>query len=420
MRDVAAHEPAAAKLSLSPSEPILHSLSVSMDAFEATKPDRFHQSLSNSWASFLSAHHFGREVAALRKALDEHTRQTRLAIASLEKTAADKHAPLAAAIAESKSTIEQHAAELREISTLRADLSAHQQRASQGREDASRRNAELSQKLAAQRESLENAQSLTSREITAVQEQYRLALETIDRLRGELSEARADKITSEEKLAALEERINAMSQSSPSVSENAARFLEEMLSRRDELIELLDTPPQRPAIPAVNPTPPSAPTSMSSASQALIAPSGIIPWDHPHIPPPSPTQHQPTQPARPRPPTPPKRNAKEPPYPPQPPPPANLPPSTDQDIRALYLLFRDRYRTSPPRSDTAFIWEFLGRVEPPAMSRHIQESLAVILPEHVARCRETRRRDPRRHVTISKGLTWRRFREALVRIPGPE
>ncbi|KAK3898935.1 Alpha/Beta hydrolase protein [Staphylotrichum tortipilum] len=313
-------------------------LATPMDAFEATKPDRFHQSLSNSWASFLSAHHFGREVAALRKALDEHSQQTRLAIASLEKAAADRHAPLAAAVTESKSTIEQHAAELKGINSLRASFSAHQQDASQHNDDASRKITELSEKLVAQQESLERALALTSREISAVQEQHRLALETVDRLRVELSEARADKIASAEKLAAIEDRVNAMSQPSPVISEHAAGFLEEMLSRREELIKLLDTP---------------------------------------HC------------------------------------------PDDAANIRTLYQLFRDRYRAGPPRSDTAFIWEFIGSIEPPAMSRHIQESLADILPEHVTRCRDTRRRDPRRHVTISKGLTWRRFREALVRIPGP-
>lgn len=66
-----------------------------------------------------------------------------------------------------------------------------------------------------------------------------------------------------------------------------------------------------------------------------------------------------------------------------------------------------------------FIWEFLSSIEDPSLSKHIQESLATLLPEYVTRSRDTRRRNPRRHVIISKTLTWRRFREALVQIPGP-
>lgn len=99
-----------------------------------------------------------------------------------------------------------------------------------------------------------------------------------------------------------------------------------------------------------------------------------------------------------------------------PPPPA----SPGQDIRTLYLVFRDRYKSNPPRSDVDFIWEFISRIESPALSVHVQESLATLLPEYVTRSRDTRRKNPQRHITISRGLTWRKFREALVKIPTAE
>lgn len=94
-------------------------------------------------------------------------------------------------------------------------------------------------------------------------------------------------------------------------------------------------------------------------------------------------------------------------------------PLDGRNIRTLYLSFRDRYKKSPPKCDVDFIWEFIGCIESPAMSTHIQESLAMMLPDYVTRSRNTRRKNPQRHVNISKSITWRKFREALVKVPPP-
>ncbi|KAK4154624.1 Alpha/Beta hydrolase protein [Chaetomidium leptoderma] len=329
-----------------------------MDTFEATKPDRLHQSLSSAWASFLGAQHCSREVNALRKALDEHVQQTNLSITSLRRDAANRHDLLATAAAESKSKIEQHATELKEAATLRASLSAVQQQISHDKNEASRQITELSEKTVVQQECLDALRSTTSQDIRTIQEQYRLALEKVDFLQGELREARAERIAAEHKLAALGSQITTAMETRHGLSEDMVKFLDDILARRDGLLRLLDKPdfgiPRKP-------------------EEAV--------------------QSQSKRPA-----------------------PSNDP---SVDIRSLYLLFRDRYKANPPKSDKTFIWEFISSIENPAMSKHIQESLAAILPEYVTQSRDTRRKNPQRHVNISKGLTWRKFREALVKIPGP-
>ncbi|KAK4044537.1 Alpha/Beta hydrolase protein [Parachaetomium inaequale] len=347
----------------------------SMDAFETTgsKPDRLHQSLSSAWASFLSAQHCSRELGAFRKSLDEHARQTSLSVASLQRDTATRHDLLATAVAEAKSKIEHHAAELEGTAALQTSLATLQQEIGQDREDASEKITELSEKLVAQQECLDGVRCATSHDIKTIQEQYRLTLEKVESLQGELRETRAEKLASELKLAALESQVTTMAQTRQGLSEDSVKLLDEILSRRDDLMRLLERQDQE--IPSQSSAPPTAQPGI---------PLSQIPA--------------------------PKRPA-----------PSNDP---SEDIRSLYLVFRDKYKTNPPKSDTAFIWQFIGSIENPAMSKHIQESLVAILPEHVKPTRDTRRKDarrknPRKHVDISKGLTWRKFREALVKIPGP-
>jgi len=379
-----------------------------MDAFEAaTKADQFHQSLSTAWGSFLSAQHYSRELNALRKALDDYVQRSNLSITALQREGENRHDLLVAAVAESKSKIEQYDTQLREVATLPTRLSTLQQELSQDSAKTLRTITELSKKVAVQQEGLEEVRLLTAQDIKTIQEQCRLALEKVESLQGELRETKAEKTVAEQKLAALESRVVAMAEARHDIPVDMVKFLDELLSRRDELLELLGA--QR--------------LEVSSAGLALQGEMGVPLSQVPAGPDRGITQEQPLAPDPDyycsskdnRPPAPskrlpeefiqskPKRPSKDP----------------SQDIRSLYLLFRDRYKTDPPKSDTAFIWEFISSIESNTMSKHIQESLAIMLPECVTVSRDTRRKNPQRHVNISKGLTWRKFREALVRIPGP-
>ncbi|KAK4101695.1 hypothetical protein N658DRAFT_425186 [Parathielavia hyrcaniae] len=327
-----------------------------MDTFEATKPDRFHQSLSSAWASFLGAQHCSHEVGALRKSLEGHIQQTNLRLSSLQSDGETRHDHLVTAVAESKSKIEHHAAELKDAVAFQRNLSTVQQDISDQTQNALRKATEISREVLTQQEGLEGLRSSTSHDIRSIQEQCRLALDRVDSLQEELKEARAQRMDCERRVAALESQVKTVTHTHCQLSDDSIRSLGELLSRRAELMKLLDTQ-------HIDDTPPYPPQPSSNKGFSI--------------------------------------------------------PEDPQDIRSLYLVFRDRYKASPPKSDTAFIWEFLGCVEDPAMSKHIQDSLAAILPKHVTPSRDTRRKNPRRHVDISKGLTWRKFREALVNIPEP-
>ncbi|GAB1311114.1 Testis-specific serine kinase substrate [Madurella fahalii] len=366
-----------------------------MDTLMPAKSDQLHKSLSAAWASFLGAQQCSRETSALRKTLDEHIQVTSLSVTSLQRDTARQHELATAAIAESNSRIEQHASDLKKMAILRDNLSALQQETNQDREHTSRKFTELSEKVVAQQESLEEMQSALSRDVGSAQEQYRSALEKVELLQGELRELRAEKAVAEQRLAALECEISTMAQPRQvQLSEETAKFLDQMFSRRDALTKLLDKGDCE------------IPTQYNAEAQL----SGTIQEQ-------APARYEegrardrvedthPTAKA--------KRKAEE-----SSATHAKRSMQLDgQDIRTLYLSFRDRYKMSPPKCDVDFVWEFINRIESPAMSRHIQESLAVMLPDYVTRNRNTRRKNPQRHINISKSITWRKFREALVKIP---
>ncbi|KAK4250825.1 Alpha/Beta hydrolase protein [Corynascus novoguineensis] len=316
-----------------------------MDTFETSKPDRLHQSLSSAWANFLGAQQCTREISALKRVLDEHTRETHLSITSLQRDTTTKHDLLSTAVSDAKFRIEQHAANLKEVNISQAQLSSLQQKVEQERQNTSKKITDLSEKVLAQEKCLDSLRSTASQDIRALQQQYRLTVEEVEALREELRE----------RLVALESRVMTMSQTNKISSEESVKLLERLLSHREDL-RLLDQ-------------------HFETRTE-------------------EPTQQQAKRPVQ-----------------------AS---GSSQDIRSLYLIFRDRYKTNPPKSDTVFIWQFINSIEDPAMSKHIQESLTTILPEHVTPSRERKRRkNPRKHIDISKGLTWRKFREALVKIPGP-
>ncbi len=362
-----------------------------MDSFAAAEPDRFHQSLNSAWAGFLGAQHCTREVSALRKAVEDHVQHTRRSITACQSEASIRHDLLVADVAASNSKIQQCDARL-EV-------------ASQDRQDASAMITELANSVAAQERGLDGVRSLTSESIKTIQEQYRVALEKIDLLRQELSETRAEKLASERKLTVLESRIAELAETRHGVSGDRVEFLDEMLSRREDLLELLDA--QHPDV---------SPAALAPPFQVLAIPGGST----------SRFQEQPSTPTKglrryhsreDSPPATAKRKLEQPPESqPKRPSPFHDP---CEEVRSLYLVFRDRYKTNPPKSDTAFIREFINSIESPVMSKHIQESLMTMLPKHVGDRRDTRPKSPRRHVRISRELTWKMFREALAKIPGP-
>lgn len=382
-----------------------------MDAFEPSKPDRLHQSLSNAWASFLGAQQCTREIGSLKRAFDEHSRKTDISIASLERDVAAKNELLSAAISDTKFKIEQQATNLKDAGVSQAQLSALRMALEQNKEDTMKKICDLSEKVTAQGNCLDGLQTSTSHDLNAVQEQYRSTHKDVSSLQKELEEVQADKVALEERVAALETQVEALIRSNREMPDDNTRLLEDTPPLEEEPRTLLD-PRQHENI-ALGSVLPSS-QRVIRHSQTSPAPNGIIGEVSPRWT--TADAHQ-TVGGNNLSSTLTRRTNEERTHKPL----ERLRPNRDaiQDIRSLYLDFRERYKINPPKSDTAFIWQFIGSIEDTEMSKYIQDSLVAMLPDHVTPCTDKRRRHARKHVTISKGLTWRRFREALVNIPDP-
>ncbi|KAL2158530.1 hypothetical protein VTH06DRAFT_4297 [Thermothelomyces fergusii] len=384
-----------------------------MDTFETSKPDHLHQSLSNAWANFLGAQQCSREIGVLRRALDEHARETNLSMTSLRRDVATKDELLSAAISDVKVKIEQHGAQLKEASVSRAQLSTLQLVLEQDREDTLKRISELSEKVAAHGSCLDGLQSSTSQDVNTLQERHRSALKEIESLQNELNEVRAGKAALEQKLAALESQVAALARASRETPDDNVQQPKGFIAPRGNATTLLDSQQQH-EITALGS---ALPLSQKDSLRSQTPP--VPNWNKIREPSPRRTAAGGRQNAdgdnRPSALT--KRPIEE-----RTQEGVKRPrPHGDatQDIRSLYLVFREKYKLNPPKSDTAFIWQFIGSIEDQAMSKYIQESLVAMLPEHVTPCKDKRRMSSRKHVTISRGLTWRKFREALVNIPDP-
>jgi chromosome segregation ATPase len=213
-----------------------------MDTYEASKSDRLSQSLSNAWASFLGAQHCTQEIGALRKTLDEHVQQTALSVASLQRDAGSRHSLVTTALSECKARAEQHDALLREFTMLQTGLSVLRQDVIEAKEELARNHGQLSERVEAQQKGAEALHSATSRDIQAVQEKHRSALETIETLQRELRVTKEENTALEQRLAAIESRIEEIGEDRQELPAEMRKFLDYILSRRDELSRLLDTP----------------------------------------------------------------------------------------------------------------------------------------------------------------------------------
>ncbi|KAK4230933.1 Alpha/Beta hydrolase protein [Podospora fimiseda] len=190
-------------------------------------------------------------------------------------------------------------------------------------------------------------------------------IETVESLRNEIRELRREKNETEKRLKDTETKLAALERQAPQqIPNEMLRFLEHLTGQQDKLMRLLSTVDARQSEPKR--------ASLSTSLEVFL-----------------------------------DRNSEQ--Y---------------KGFKDLYLAYREAYKARPPRSDVAFIWRFIGKIESPEVSKHVQLSLLEALPQYVTELRWSakQKQEPRkkRHVRIAKGITWRMFKEALVYHPGQD
>ncbi|KAK3330207.1 hypothetical protein B0H66DRAFT_50417 [Apodospora peruviana] len=393
---------------LSDNSPATQSTQTSVESdIGLSTSDPMQPSLGSTWASYLSAQYQSREVAIFRRAVSENFKQIDVSVASLHRDLAGHQALVTAASTEFSERSEQIASELRDMQPLRNSLPTLQLQVTKLREQTSKTISDLSQRLMLAQQRLEGVHDISSRDIRAVQEQYFSALEKIEFLQGELREMREERMSLEEKITTLERRLNAASQERQQLlSEETMQFLGQMQSRRNDLMSLLDRP---------------------SLEEKAVERSSDITTELQEREPEAPEQHRDQAlyrgggslriyrkrkadgPLR----TQAKRTAKS-------PPPKNAgqnAESQDRDFERVYDEFRNKTHANGARSEGTIIRKFIESIAKPEISRHVQESLTSLLPDHVRKVKGTRQTSGHRCVHISNTLTREEFRAALRLVP---
>lgn len=210
--------------------------------FDPPKIDRLQSSLSSSWASYLNAQHCNREVATIKRHIDEQIRQTNASVAILHHDLGSHQRLAAATATESKAVYDRVRADLEQLLPLRERFSSLQHDVSLVREQVTSGIPSLRESVTTLQERLDRTNATVSTDVAAVKAQYASALEIIEFLQGELRELRAEKQRTEEKVSVLERQIETIVSAPPQIPQDAVSFLAQLLARKDEVVRLLDSP----------------------------------------------------------------------------------------------------------------------------------------------------------------------------------
>ncbi|KAK1837277.1 hypothetical protein QBC39DRAFT_429643 [Podospora conica] len=359
--------------------------------------DSLQHSLGSSWASYLSAQHSSRELSALKRSVNEQIDSVKASTRSLQQEALRHQNLVATTLSEFREKVGRATSDLSGLRPLQDSLPALRQELQSHREQTSKSLVELSDNFSALQEKVDGVESLASRDTKTAQDRYGAALKTIEFLQGELKVLTAEKIALENKLSAVERKVETLEETNHRLPEATIEFLASIFSRRDDLLKLLN----KPDVLAVHqpPIPAEPDTNIGRVTRAA---SRILER--------SPEENIPKVPVRKR-----KEQHRPPPAPTS----ANRNSSSKQDMGALLSKYKQEYKAHPPGSDVRFIWFFLDDIEDEDASKHVQTWLATAIPKYVTLKRGLRSHKAKdgRHINIRPGLTWKEFLREVLKTP---
>ncbi|KAK0618561.1 hypothetical protein B0T17DRAFT_342763 [Bombardia bombarda] len=385
-----------------PSPPLRSSSSQS--SRPSTEDQQLQHFLGTNWSTYMSAQHTSREVDNLKRSIDHQISHTNASIASLQRDLTRHQELVINSDIESKARCERVAAGVIEIKAFQTNIPSLQLDIAKHKEQTLKTTSELTEKLTIVQQGLNGLRDNASRDLGLAHDQYCPALEKIEFLQGELKELREEKAVLGRKMAALQIELGAVAHTQArqelQIPTDMIGFLGQILSRREELMRLLDKPSM--TQPGTNPVP----EQQLQNTIPVTTGARTIPGKNLQNTITVATSNSPTLEL--------KRHDEV----------APLStsivrrtlPATNHQISDLFNMFRRRYMTNPPRSDVAFIWEFLGSIKTTGLSEHIQESLMTIIPDLVAKKRDLRPRTDKQHILLSPRLTWPVFQRALKKV----
>jgi len=198
------------------------------------KADDLNDALSIGWAGYLSTQHTGRELDLMKRALDEQGKQINRSLAGLQHDLSSHQQLVMATAAESKARLEQLSSEMNRFGPLQDALPLLQHEVRSSIDKVSTTVSSMNNRFELLQERMEGINTLVSKDINSVRHQYGAALEAIESLQGELRELRANKASSEQKLAALENQMGILAEARQELPQGTANILGQLLARQED------------------------------------------------------------------------------------------------------------------------------------------------------------------------------------------
>ncbi|KAK4452996.1 hypothetical protein QBC34DRAFT_376968 [Podospora aff. communis PSN243] len=376
------------------------------------KPDNLQNALSSGWASYLNAQHTGREVATLKRHLDEQVRQLSSSLTLMKRDFLDHQRLVTTTVAEAKEISEQLRSELRQLGPLRDALPPLRQEVRSNQEQVTNAIADMAERVGMLQGKMEGTDIVVSADINSIRQQYSTALEAIRSLQEEIRGLRAEKIAVEQKVAAIESQVGTID-ARQELPEGGIELLNRLLLRQDELVHALEGLGNE-----INPAQdPSGNNANHPSGNNANHPSGedddALPCTVVNTQPPPETGNRTLSAKTPSPQTRRRRASNE----SRKSETKRAPPPPGSDLKTLLLHYREEYERKRPMSEVTFIWTFIDAIDDRALSTHVQTSLAAVSPRWVSVMPNLRRRPSGRYISIRKGLRWKDFQKALLKMP---
>ncbi|KAK1776188.1 hypothetical protein QBC45DRAFT_472323 [Copromyces sp. CBS 386.78] len=425
------------------------------------------------WAGYLSAQYQTHIVDNLKRTVFEKLDHLKASITSLQQNHARQEKASTASASELRATHDQIFTFLRDLKPIPGRLSAIESDIRQNKEQAGRALSDLDDKISRLKTDLSVKHDGAMRGLKSVQQQNKSLLETLEALQGEVRNLQLQQTQTDGRLSTFQQELENALAPRPELPNEATEFLRQLLSRRADLMGLME--------------PPTTATSGANVPLIEAAPQPVLPWRSPQdiadnsnsnllvhaapktraahkrkalspavylnkgpepqakkranpkrrkvdLPPvssnrqPRESRKQPpvakAKKALPTPETRPSTAAKQTGTTKQKAPAADMGPapaglsqhrSKVQDMKLLFKKFNDEYKAKPPNFDYLFIWKFLSEIESSEKLIHLQERLLELLPDHISQRRASHRLGDR-FIQIAKTLTWAQFARALTEV----
>lgn len=194
------------------------------------------------WIAYLSAQYQTHIVDSLKQTVFEKIDQLKASVASLQQNHARQEQASAASVGELKATHDQIFSTLRDLKPIPSRLSALERDVRQNKEQASHALSDLDDKVESLKTDLGIKHDGAMRGLKSAQQQNQSLLETLEALQKEVRSLGQQQTQANGRLFSFQSQLEKTLAPHQGLPEGAMDFLKQLLSRRADLMGLMESP----------------------------------------------------------------------------------------------------------------------------------------------------------------------------------